>query len=214
MTYNEFETRSLGKLKILAHIDNRALLEKMYDTPEKYIIATNFNIETKSWDFGSYFESFQDALEEFTERVLSARNLQSSRQKITEELYDLSSKVSEIAHNTDRVAVNEYLKNQKEMEKLRYEFKQSTINDKKLQEHFKDDKPTDRFSNIMVAGTIIGGIDLRNFQRELGNLDGKEEQFPYNEEQLKMIDRYMELEHRQEELDNEIEENMEEDMEY
>lgn len=214
MTYNEFETRSLGKLKILAHIDNRALLEKMYDTPEKYIIATNFNIETKSWDFGSYFESFQDALEEFTERVLSARNLQSSRQKITEELYDLSSKVSEIAHNTDRVAVNEYLKNQKEMEKLRYEFKQSTINDKKLQEHFKDDKPTDRFSNIMVAGTIIGGIDLRNFQRELGNLDGKEEQFPYNEEQLKMIDRYIELEHRQEELDNEIEENMEEDMEY
>lgn len=214
MTYNEFETRSLGKLKILAHIDNRALLEKMYDTPEKYIIATNFNIETKSWDFGSYFESFQDALEEFTERVLSARNLQSSRQKITEELYDLSSKVSEIAHNTDRVAVNEYLKNQKEMEKLRYDFKQSTINDKKLQEHFKDDKPTDRFSNIMVAGTIIGGIDLRNFQRELGNLDGKEEQFPYNEEQLKMIDRYMELEHRQEELDNEIEENMEEDMEY
>ncbi|MGN1384912.1 MAG: hypothetical protein ACI4XD_06485 [Clostridia bacterium] len=214
MTYNEFETRSLGKLKILAHIDNRALLEKMYDTPEKYIIATNFNIETKSWDFGSYFESFQDALEEFTERVLSARKLQSSRQKITEELYDLSSKVSEIAHNTDRVAVNEYLKNQKEMEKLRYEFKQSTINDKKLQEHFKNDKPTDRFSDIMIAGTIIGGIDLRNFQRELGNLNGKEEQFPYNEEQLKMIDRYIELEHRQEELDNEIEENMEEDMEY
>ena len=31
MTYNEFETKSLGKLKILAHIDNRALLEKMYD---------------------------------------------------------------------------------------------------------------------------------------------------------------------------------------
>lgn len=213
MTYNEFETRSLGKLKVLAHIDNRALLEKMYDTPEKYIIATNFNIATKSWDFGSYFESFQDALEEFTERVLSARNLQSSRQKVTEELYDLSTKVSEIAHSTDRVAVNEYLENQKEMEKLRYEFKQSTINDEKLQEHFKDDSPKDRYSDIKVAGAIIGGIDLRNFQRELGNLDGKEEEFPYNEEQLKMIDRYIELEHRQEELDNEIEDNMEEDME-
>lgn len=207
MTYNEFETRSLGKLKILAHIDNRALLEKMYDTPEKYIIATNFNIETKSWDFGSYFESFQDALEEFTERVLSARNLQSSRQKITEELYDLSSKVSEIAHNTDRVAVNEYLKNQKEMEKLRYEFKQSTINDKKLQEHFKDDKPTDRFSNIMVAGAIISGIDLRNFQRELGNLDGKKEQIPYNEEQLKMIDKYNELKKTLDSLEQYAEEN-------
>ncbi len=209
MTYNEFETKSLGKLKILAHIDNRALLEKMYDTPEKYIIATNFDIETKSWDFGSYFQSFQDALEEFTERALSARNLQSSRQKITKELYDLSTKVSEIAHSTDKVAVNEYLENQKEMEKLRYEFKQSTINDKKLQEHFKDDSPTDRFSDIKVAEAIVGGIDLRNFQRELGNLDGKKEQFPYNEEQLKMIDRYIELEHRQEELDNECENDME-----
>ncbi|MGN1299627.1 MAG: hypothetical protein ACI4UE_06580 [Candidatus Scatovivens sp.] len=209
MTYNEFETKSLGKLKILAHIDNRALLEKMYDTPEKYIIATNFNIETKSWDFGSYYYSFQDAIEEFTERVLNNRHIKSSRQKTTEELYDLSSKVSEMAHNTDRVAVNEYLKNQKEMEKLRYEFKQSTINDKKLQEHFKNDKPTDRFSDIMIAGTIIGGIDLRNLQRNMGNLDGEEEKFPYNEEQLKMIDRYIELEHRQEELENNAEEDME-----
>lgn len=209
MQYNEFETKSLGKLKILAHIDNRALLEKMYNTPEKYIIATNFNIETKSWDFGSYFENFQDALEEFTERVLSNKHLKSSKQKITEELYDLSSRVTELAHQTDNVGVNEYLRNEKEMQTLRNEFKQNTLNDKKLLEHFKNDKPTDRFSNIKVASSILGGIDLRNFQRELGNLDGEEEQFPYNEEQIKMIDRYIELEHRQEELDNDIENEME-----
>lgn len=210
MTYNEFETKSLGKLKILAHIDNRALLEKMYNTPEKYIIATNFNIETKSWDFGSYFENFQDALEEFTERVLSNKHLKSSKQKITEELYDLSIKVSELAHQTDNVFVNEYLKNEREMQSLRKEFKENTLSDKKLQEHFKDDKPTKRFSDIMVAGTILGGIDLRNFQKDLGNLKGEEEQFPYNEEQIKMIDRYIELEHRQEELENIVEDEMEE----
>ena len=210
MTYNEFETKSLGKLKILAHIDNRALLEKMYNTPEKYIIATNFNIETKSWDFGSYFENFQDALEEFTERVLSNKHLKSSKQKITEELYDLSIKVSELAHQTDNVFVNEYLKNEREMQSLRKEFKENTLSDKKLQEHFKDDKPTKRFSDIMVEGTILGGIDLRNFQRDLGNLNGEEEQFPYNEEQIKMIDRYIELEHRQEELENIVEDEMEE----
>ena len=207
MTYNEFETKLLGKLKILAHIDNRALLEKMYDTPEKYIIATNFNIETKSWDFGSYYYSFQDAIEEFTERVLNNRHIKSSRQKTTEELYDLSSKVSEMAHNTDRVAVNEYLQNQKEMAMLRYEFENNASNDKKLQEHFKNSK--DRFFDIMVAGTILGGIDLRNLQRDMGNLEGEEEKFPYNEEQLKMIDRYIELEHRQEELENNAEEDME-----
>lgn len=188
MTYNEFETKSLGRLKILAHIDNRALLEKMYNTPEKYIIATNFNIETKSWDFGSYFENFQEALEEFTERVLSNKHLKSSKQKITEELYDLSIKVSELAHQTDNVFVNEYFKNEREMQSLRKEFKENTLRDKKLQEHFKDDKPTKRFSDIMIAGTILGGIDLRNFQRDLGNLNGEEEPFPYNEEQIKMID--------------------------
>lgn len=214
MAYNEFETKSLGRLKILAHIDNKALLEKMYNTPEKYIIATNFNIETKSWDFGSYFDDFKNALEDFTERVLSTRNLQSSRQKVTEELYDLSTKVSELAHSTDRVAVKEYLENQKEMEKLRYEFKESTINDEKLQEYFKNDIPSDRFSSIIVAGAIVGGIDLRNLQREIGNLDGKEEKFPYNKDQVKMIDRYRKLEHRQEELDNVIEENIEEEIEY
>ena len=207
MTYNEIESSSLGKLKILAHIDNRALLERQNDVPDKYIIATNFNIDNKNWDFGSYYYSFQDAIEEFTERVLSNRNIKSSMQKTTEELYDLSTRVSEIAHNIDNVTTTEYLKNAKEMEMLRYEFKNNTINDKKLQEHFKDRK--DKFFEIMVAGTIIGGIDLRKLQRDLGNLDGEEEKFPYNEEQLKMIDRYIELEHRQEELSNSAEEEME-----
>lgn len=207
MAYNEIETKSLGKLKILAHIDNRALLEKMYDTPEKYIVATNFDIATKSWDFGSYYYSFQDAIEEFTERVLANRNIKSSMQKTTEELYDLSTKVNEIAHNIDNATTTEYLENQKEMEKLRYEFKNNAVNDKNLQEHFKNSK--DRFFDIMVASTILGGIDLRNLQRDLGNLDGKEEKFPYNEEQIKMIDRYIELEHRQEELENIAEEDME-----
>jgi hypothetical protein len=207
MVYNEIETKSLGKLKILAHIDNRALLEKMYDTPEKYIIATNFDIATKSWDFGSYYYSFQDAIEEFTERVLANRNIKSSIQKTTEELYDLSTRVNEIAHNIDNATTTEYLENQKEMEKLRYEFKNNAVNDKNLQEHFKNSK--DRFFDIMIASTILGGIDLRNFQRDLDNLNEEKEKYPYNDEQIKMIDRYIDLEHRQEELENIVEEDME-----
>lgn len=207
MAYNEIETKSLGKLKILAHIDNRALLEKMYDTPEKYIIATNFDIATKSWDFGSYYYSFQDAIEEFTERVLANRNIKSSIQKTTEELYDLSTRVNEIAHNIDNATTTEYLENQKEMEKLRYEFKNNAVNDKNLQEHFKNSK--DRFFDIMIASTILGGIDLRNFQRDLDNLNEEKEKYPYNDEQIKMIDRYIDLEHRQEELENIVEEDME-----
>lgn len=207
MTYNEIESSSLGKLKILAHIDNRALLERQNDVPDKYIIATNFNIENKNWDFGSYYYSFQDAIEEFTERVLSNRNIKSSMQKTTEELYDLSTRVSEIAHNIDNMPMTEYLENAKEIEKLRSEFESITIKDKKLQEYFKNSRY--RYFDIMVAGTIIGGIDVRNLQRDLGNRDDKQEQNPYNEEQIKMIDRFTELEHRQEELRNSAEEEME-----
>ena len=214
MTYNEIESKSLGRLKILAHIDNRALLERMNDVPDKYIIATNFNIEDKSWDFGSYYYSFQDVVEEFMERVLSDRNIKSSRQKTTEELYDLSTRVSEIAHKTDRVALNEFLENEKEMNRLKFEFKQNTINDKNLQEHFKNNNQVDRFSDIMVAGTILGGIELRNEQRKNNNLKGEKEEFPYTKEQVKMIERYYELERKQEELGNQIEENIEEDLEY
>lgn len=213
MTYNEIESKSLGKLKILAHIDNKALLERMSNVPDKYIIATNFNIEEKSWDFGSYYYSFQDVIEEFMERVLNGRNIKTSQQKATEELYDLSTRISEIAHKTDKVALNEFLENEKEMNKLKIEFKQNTINDKKLQEHFKEHNEVDRFSNIMYAGTILGGIELRNKQVENGYLKGEREEFPYTPEQVKMIDRYCELERKQEELGNQIEENMEEDME-
>ena len=73
--YNEFEAGALGKLKILAHIDNKALLETMYDSSEKYIIATNFKLQEESWDFGSYYSDFHSALEEFTERVLGSRQV-------------------------------------------------------------------------------------------------------------------------------------------
>ena len=108
---------------------------------------------------------------------------------------------------------NEYLENEKELESLRIEFKANTIKDKQLLEHFKDDNPPYRFTSILVAGTILGGIEMRNLQRDAGNLKGEKEKFPYTEEQIKMIDRYNELERRQEELEREYEQSEEEDME-
>ena len=210
---NEFETKSLGKLKILAHIDNIALLEKLYNAPEKYIIATNFDVEQKSWASGSYYEDFKDVLEEFTERILSARDLRTSKQKTIEKLYDLSTRVSEVTNDTNRVTVRKYLNNEKELERLRVEFKKSNINDNNLREHFKNDNPSDRFANIKVAGSILAGIELRNIQRASRNLKGDKEEFPYTEEQIKMIDRYTELENEQEEIEYSLEESEEEDME-
>ena len=82
----------------------------------------------------------------------------------------------------------------KQMKTLREEFRNNTISDEKLLDHFKDDNPKDRFSSIMVAGTILGGIQLRNIWRENGKLDGEKEKLPYNEKQIEMIDKYNRLE--------------------
>lgn len=82
----------------------------------------------------------------------------------------------------------------KQMKTIKEEFRINTISDEKLLEHFKDDDPKDRFSRIMVAGSILGGIQLRNIWRENGSLDGEKEKIPYSEEQIKMIDKYNRLE--------------------
>ena len=77
-----------------------------------------------------------------------------------------------------------------QMQRLRIDFEKNTINDKKLVEIFKEDNTKGRFSSIMVAGTILGGIELRNIWRDNGKLEGEKEIFPYNKEQIKMIDKY------------------------
>lgn len=73
-----FETKSLGKLKILAFIGENALLEKIYNTPEKYIVASGFDMESKSWNYGSYYQELEDALKKFynkTENQIIAKKL-------------------------------------------------------------------------------------------------------------------------------------------
>lgn len=68
-----------------------------------------------------------------------------------------------------------------EMKKLENDFKNITSQDSKLQKHFENDTPPDRYQNIRIAGTIFGGINLRNLQRENNNLDGELEKYPYSE---------------------------------
>ena len=80
-----------------------------------------------------------------------------------------------------------------EMDKLRVDFEKDTLKDIKLLDFFKKSNSVNNFSSIMVAGAILGGIQLRNLWRENGKLDGEKEEFPYNERQFRMIERYNEL---------------------
>lgn len=84
-----FKTNALGELRILSFIDNTALLEKMYDTEEKYIIAINFDIENCCWGSGLYRSSFQDAFEEFRERIYMEKHISLPEKIEKEPNYDL-----------------------------------------------------------------------------------------------------------------------------
>lgn len=77
-----FETNSLGKLRILAYIGTVALLEKMYDTPEKYIVAIDFDIENSRWNHGIYCTSFKTAFEEFRERAYLSQKVQLPKEQL------------------------------------------------------------------------------------------------------------------------------------
>lgn len=77
-----------------------------------------------------------------------------------------------------------------EMQLLKKKFEANTGIDKKLAKYFKDNNYMCRYTSILVAGSILGGIELRNTWRDNGKLEGEKEIFPYNEEQIKMINEY------------------------
>lgn len=91
------------------------------------------------------------------------------------------------------------------MTSLALKFKEVTKEDPKLLKFFDNDKC---FSNINFAGTYLAGIDVRNKEREVGNLDGKMEKSPYSKSQEKMIKEYGELQKEFEKTEKEFESNI------
>ena len=81
----------------------------------------------------------------------------------------------------------------------------------KLENNFKEQmKNNGQEESILRASAKIGGIALRNLQRENNNLDGKIEKYPYTKEQLEMIDEYNNIIKKQEILEEYSEKNEEE----
>ena len=78
----------------------------------------------------------------------------------------------------------------------------------KLENNFKEQmKNNGQEESILRASAKIGGIALRNLQRENNNLDGKIEKYPYTKEQLEMIDEYNNIIKKQEILEEYSEKN-------
>ena len=97
------------------------------------------------------------------------------------------------------------------IDKLSEEFKNITLKDDKLKEHFKNTSSEETYFNIMVASSILGGIDLRNLQRENDKIDGEKEIYPYTNEQIKMIDRYSRLQETVDIIEQYAEQNFSEE---
>lgn len=95
--------------------------------------------------------------------------------------------------------------NLEKMTRLALQFKEVTKEDPKLLRFFNKDK---RFSNINFAGTYLAGIEVRNKEREAGNLDGKMEKSPYSKSQEKLIKEYTELQIEFEKTEKEMDNNI------
>ena len=61
--------------------------------------------------------------------------------------------------------------------------------------------------SLLLASAKIGGIALRNLQRENNNLDGVMEEYPYTKEELEMIDKFGEITKKQEIIEEYVELN-------
>lgn len=85
-----------------------------------------------------------------------------------------------------------------ERNKLDNDFKEKTRN-KGLEE------------SLLLASAKIGGIALRNLQRENNNLEGNIEEYPYTTEELEMIDKFSEITKKQEIIEEYVEQNYSEE---
>lgn len=103
-----------------------------------------------------------------------------------------------------------YLKDiEKQREKLENEFKELIDNDPEIESKFKNDISKDFYSNITVAGNIVNGIDR---QYNSSNINRIIEKYPFNEQELKLIDSYSRLNQSMEILENYIEHTYTEDI--
>lgn len=162
----------------------------VYDILEKNKVEDFFDFERYGEQFSYNYELLENGYIEYTDEV--NKNLYSD-----EEI---------------ELRIKSILKEEKIINKMKLiseKFKYDTKNNEDLQKVFKDTRNKDVYYHIKVAGAILAGIDVRNLQRENGNLEGELEHSPFSKEQEKMIEEYTklqnELEKEQQEMEIDIE---------
>lgn len=171
------------KDKRVSEIINEVLKKELNKTIESFVQAEKVNKEITGRSlemdhknmvllYPSILLEYVDNLEKNTTYNEEQGNIIKNAQKQLENwisIYESPNMVSECY---------EYLIQEKN--KLDNNFKEKTRN-KGLEE------------SLLVASAKIGGIALRNLQRENNNLDGEIEKYPYTKEELEMIDKFSEI---------------------
>ncbi len=161
----------------------------LLDTLQKLGVQDYFDFERYGEEFGFDYQLLDNGYLEYTD--------------LDKKLYS-KEEIEEIANNI--LIKDKYDKKEKViLEKIadvKERFRKLTQNNRQLIQHFKGDT---RFTNVMVAGTILAGIELRNLQRENKNLEGELERSPFSSEMEELIDEYAKLEKELEEIENDYE---------
>ena len=69
------KSRAIGRFMVLAHSGDYSLIQRLSNTPEKYIIAYKLKLEGEiEWAYGTYYSDLQNAVNDFYNGYLHRRD--------------------------------------------------------------------------------------------------------------------------------------------
>lgn len=189
------------KDKRVSEIINEILKKEMNKTIETFIQVEKLNKEitgrSLEMDYKNIILLYPTILLEYVDNIEKNITYNEEQGNIIKEAQKQLEKWICIYESTNIVSeCYEYLIQEKN--KLDNDFKERTRN-KGLE------------ASLLLASAKIGGIALRNLQRENNNLKGDIEKYPYTAEELKMINKFSEITKKQEIIEEYVELNYSEE---
>ena len=189
------------KDKRVSEIINEILKKEMNKTIEAIIQVEKLNKEiagrSLEMDYKNMVLLYPSILLEYVDNIEKNITYNEEQGKIIKKAQNQLENWISIYESPNIVSESyEYLIQEKN--KLDNNFKEKTRN-KGLEE------------SLLFASAKIGGIALRNLQRENNNLNGDIEEYPYTKEELEMIDKFSEITEKQEILEEYVELNYSEE---
>ena len=189
------------KDKRVSEIINEILKKEMNKTIEAIIQVEKLNKEitgrSLEMDYKNMVLLYPSILLEYVDNIEKNITYNEEQEKIIKKAQNQLENWISIYESPNIVSeCYEYLIQEKN--KLDNDFKERTRN--------KGSEET-----LLLASAKIGGIALRNLQRENNNLEGNIEEYPYTTEELEMIDKFSEITKKQEIIEEYVEQNYSEE---